>query len=91
MFTHNTSDIIRLVSERTYLTKAQAAAAVKGLIAVITDAAVQRDKVKLRHLGTFEAKDYGPRRSHSVRSKKFINIPAKVRLVFKPAKCLRDI
>lgn len=91
MPTLNTSDIIRLVSERTYLTKAQAEVAVKGLIAVITDAAVQRDKVKLRHLGTFEAKDYGPRRSHSVRSGKTVEIPARVRLIFKPTKRLRDI
>lgn len=91
MFTHNTSDIIRLVAERADLTKGQAEVAVKALIAVITDAAVQRDKVRVRHLVTFEARDYGPRRAHSVRSNKVIDIPARVRLVFKPAKCLRDI
>lgn len=91
MTTHNTSDIIRLVSERTDLTKGQAEIAVKAFVGIITDAAVQRDKVKLRNLGAFEAKDYGPRRSHSVRSNEVIEIPARVRLVFKPAKRLRDI
>lgn len=91
MSTLNTSDIIRHISQHTFLNKTQAAVAVKGMIAFITDAAVQRDKVSVRHLGTFESKDYGPRRSHSVRSNEVIEIPARVRLVFKPAKCLRDI
>jgi len=91
MFTHNTSDVVARMAETTGLTKGQADIAVKALVAIITDAAIQREAVKLTNLGVFKTAERKARVGRNPLTGEPVEIPAKVVMVFRPTKHLRDI
>jgi len=90
-FTHSTKDLVAKIAEKSGLNKASSEAAVKALISIITDAAVQREDVKLHGLGVFKTVERKARVGRNVRTGLPVEIGARVALVFRPAKHLKDI
>lgn len=66
-------------------------ALIKKLVSLLNDGAVNREKIHLHGLGTFWVRDMKPRKGRNPKTGKTVDIPAKLRLVFTPAKHLKDI
>ena len=64
---------------------------IKGLIDLLNDSAVNREQVYLHGLGAFKVQDMKARKGRNPKTMEEIAIPAKLRLVFTPAKHLKDI
>lgn len=88
---HNTDAVARRMSEITPFGKPAAETAIKALVAIITDAAISREDVKIQRLGTFKVKETKARKGRNPKTGEVIDIPARVKLTFIPAKALRDI
>ncbi|GIV23102.1 MAG: HU family DNA-binding protein [Bacteroidia bacterium] len=83
-------ELVRAVSEQTGLTRTDAAAAVEAFIEVMKKALLQGETVTLRNFGTFRLKYQRPRKGRIIRTGKEIQIPARVRLSFQPARHLSE-
>ena len=91
MFVHNTSDIVNQLAEKVGMRKDDAKTVVDALIGLIIDSAVQRIPVRLHGLGTFQTVDRKARKARDIKSKQMVEVPARVALVFRPTKHLRNI
>lgn len=65
--------------------------AIGAFIDCISHYAANRERVYLHGLGTFSVKDMKARKGRNPKTMEEIAIPAKLRLVFTPAKHLKDI
>lgn len=88
---HNTDAVTRRMGEITPFGKPACEVAIKALVAIVTDAAINREEVKIRNLGTFKVKDVAARKGRNPKTGEVIDIPARVKLTFIPVKALRDI
>ncbi len=86
----NKTELIAAVAEKADLKKVEAEKAVNAVIAAITEAMVENDKVQLVGFGTFEVRERAAREGLNPRSGEKIQIPASKVPAFKAGKSLKD-
>jgi len=86
----NKNELIAAVAEKASLTKKDAAAAVDAMIASITEALANNDKVQLVGFGTFEVKERAARTAKNPRTGETVEVPAAKVPSFKAGKALKD-
>lgn len=86
----NKTELIAAVAEKAELKKVDAEKAVNAVIATITDAMKENDKVQLVGFGTFEVRERAAREGKNPRSGEKIQIPASKVPAFKAGKSLKD-
>lgn len=83
-------ELVNVVANAAEITKKQAEAAVNGVLAAITEALKDGDKVQLIGFGTFEVKDVAEREGRNPKTGEAITIPATKKPTFSASKALRD-
>ena len=86
----NKSELIAAVAEKAALSKKDAEKAVNAVVAAVTDALVDGDKVQLVGFGTFETRARGARTGKNPRTGAAIKIAASKVPAFKAGKALKD-
>jgi DNA-binding protein HU-beta len=86
----NKSELIDAVSGKTELTKSQAAGAVDGVIAAVTEALKSGDQVTVVGFGTFLVRRREARAGRNPRTGETIQIKASNVPAFKAGKALKD-
>lgn len=87
----NLSDLVEKVAAAdSKLTKAQAKELVDGVFAAIRDAAVGGEEVALAGFGKFKVQDKPARTGRNPRTGEPVAIAATRKVVFQPAKALKD-
>jgi DNA-binding protein HU-beta len=82
----NKGDLIDRIAERTQLKKAEATDALNAIIAIVSDALKQGDKVTLVGFGSFDVSYRASRKGINPSTQKEINIEDKVSVKFKAGK-----
>ena len=86
----NKSELIAAVAEKAQLSKKDAEKAVGAVVAAVTDALVDGDKVQLVGFGTFEVRARDARTGKNPRTGEVIKIAASKVPAFKAGKALKD-
>lgn len=86
----NKTELIAAVADKAELKKVDAEKAVNAVIAAITDAMKEDEKVQLVGFGTFEVRERAAREGKNPRSGEKIQIPASKVPAFKAGKSLKD-
>ncbi len=86
----NKSELIAAVAEKAALSKKDAEKAVNAVVAAVTDALVDGDKVQLVGFGTFEVRARDARTGKNPRTGEVIKIAASKVPAFKAGKALKD-
>ena len=87
----NISDLVTFVADQDgKITKTQAKALVDSVFAAITSAAVKGDEVSLPGFGKFKVQNKPARTGRNPSTGAAIQIAASKKLVFQPAKALKD-
>ena len=86
----NKTELVAAVAAKAELSKKDAEAAVSAVVASITDALKDGDKVSLVGFGTFEVKTRAARTGLNPRTKEKIKIKASKAPAFKAGKALKD-
>ncbi|MBE6742294.1 MAG: HU family DNA-binding protein [Ruminococcaceae bacterium] len=86
----NKTDLVAAVAAKAEISKKDAEAAVTAVIASITDALADGDKVSLVGFGTFEVKERAARTGLNPRTGEKLSIPASKAPAFKAGKALKD-
>ena len=87
----NISDLVTFVADEDgKITKTQAKALVDSVFAAITSAAVKGEEVSLPGFGKFKVQDKPARTGRNPSTGAAIQIAASKKLVFQPAKALKD-
>ena len=86
----NKTELVAAVAAKAELSKKDAEAAVSAVIASITDALADGDKVSLVGFGTFDVKARAARTGLNPRTKEKIKIKASKAPAFKAGKALKD-
>ena len=84
------ADLITKISEKSELSKKDSEKALNAVIAAITDALTEGDKVQLTGFGTFEVRDKKEKEAINPRTKEKIVVPARKSPAFKAGKALKD-
>lgn len=84
------ADLITKISEKSELSKKDSEKALNAVIAAITDALIEGDKVQLTGFGTFEVRDKKEKEAINPRTKEKIVVPARKSPAFKAGKALKD-
>jgi DNA-binding protein HU-beta len=87
----NKQELVAAVSQKSGLTKKDAAAAVDAFVSVVRDALKKKDTVRLIGFGTFSVRKRAARKGRNPRTKAPINIPERWAPVFKPSSQLREL
>ena len=85
------ADLIRKISEKTDLNKANSERALNACMEGIEESLVNEGKLTLTGFGTFSVKDRKERKGRNPQTGEEINIPASKAVKFRPGKTLRDI
>jgi len=83
-------DIVDIVAGGTGLTKVETAAVVDGIMATITYALGQGERVELRGFGTFCLRERKEKNVPNPRTGKMMHIPHRIVPDFKPSKRLKE-
>ena len=86
----NKADLVAAVAAKAELSKKDAEAAVSAVVAAITDALKDGDKVSLVGFGTFDVRTRAARDGKNPRTGEKINIKAAKAPAFKAGKALKD-
>ncbi len=86
----NKSELIAAVAEQAAMSKKDAEKAVNAVVAAVTDALVDGDKVQLVGFGTFEVRARDARTGKNPRTGEVIKIAASKVPAFKAGKALKD-
>lgn len=86
----NKTELVASVATKAELSKKDAEAAVSAVIASITEALADGEKVSLVGFGTFEVKERAARTGLNPRTKEKIEIPASKSPAFKAGKAFKD-
>ncbi len=86
----NKSELVAAVAEQAAISKKDAEKAVNAVVAAITDALVDGDKVQLVGFGTFEVRARDARTGKNPRTGEVIKIAASKVPAFKAGKALKD-
>ncbi|MGN1101630.1 MAG: HU family DNA-binding protein [Huintestinicola sp.] len=84
------ADLITKIAEKSELSKKDSEKALNAVIAAITDALTEGDKVQLTGFGTFEVRDKKEKEAINPRTKEKIVVPARKSPAFKAGKALKD-
>ena len=84
-------DLIRKISEKTDLNKANSERALNACMEGIEESLVNEGKLTLTGFGTFSVQDRKERKGRNPQTGEEINIPASKAVKFRPGKTLRDI
>ena len=84
------ADLITKIAEKSELSKKDSEKALNAVIAAVTDALVEGDKVQLTGFGTFEVRDKKEQEAINPRTKEKIIVPARKSPAFKAGKALKD-
>ena len=84
------ADLITKIAEKSELSKKDSEKALNAVIAAVTDALVEGDKVQLTGFGTFEARERAARKGINPLTKAPIDIAASVVPAFKAGKGFKD-
>ena len=84
------ADLITKIAEKSELSKKDSEKALNAVIAAVTDALVEGDKVQLTGFGTFEVRDKKEKEAINPRTKEKIIVPARKSPAFKAGKALKD-
>lgn len=84
------ADLINAIAEKSELSKKDSEKALNAVIAAVTDALVEGDKVQLTGFGTFEVRDKKEKEAINPRTKEKIIVPARKSPAFKAGKALKD-
>ena len=85
------ADLITKIAEKSELSKKDSEKALNAVIAAVTDALVEGDKVQLTGFGTFEQRQRNARTGCDPRTGNTIEIPASKVPAFKAGKGFKDI
>jgi len=85
------ADLIRKISEKTDLNKANSERALNACMEGIEESLVNEGKLTLTGFGTFSVQDRKERKGRNPQTGEEINIPANKAVKFRPGKTLRDI
>ena len=83
-------ELVNKITEKSNLSKKDAATALTALTDVITEALKAEGKVAIPSLCTFEIKERAARTGHNPRTGETVEIAAKKVPAFKPAKALKE-
>ena len=86
----NKTDLVNVVAAETNLTKKDSEAAVNAVIAAITNALKNGDKVQLIGFGNFEVKNVAEREGRNPKTGETIKIAASKKPAFTASKALKD-
>jgi integration host factor subunit beta len=84
------ADLVDSIAARTALPKDVVAACVQLILASISDALLQGDKVEIRGFGSFRTRHRGPHLGRNPRTGEPVEVPAKRVPYFTPGKLLRE-
>ncbi len=84
------ADLITKIAEKSELSKKDSEKALNAVIAAVTDALVEGDKVQLTGFGTFGVRDKKEKEAINPRTKEKIIVPARKSPAFKAGKALKD-
>ena len=84
------ADLINAIAEKSELSKKDSEKALNAVIAAVTDALVEGDKVQLTGFGTFEVRDKKEKEAINPRTKEKVLVPARKSPAFKAGKALKD-
>ena len=84
------ADLITKIAEKSELSKKDSEKALNAVIAAITDALTEGDKVQLTGFGTFEVRDKKEKEAINPKTKEKIKVPARKSPAFKAGKALKD-
>lgn len=87
----NKADLIKSISEKSYLTKADAEKALNAFIESVEEALVIGDRVQLVGFGSFEVRERAARKGRNPQTNKEITIKASKAPVFRSGKALKDL
>ncbi|MBB1089071.1 HU family DNA-binding protein [Lysobacter sp. SG-8] len=86
----NKAELIEAVAEAAELSKTDAAAAVDGVVSVVTKALKKGDTVTLVGFGTFQVRKRAARQGRNPKTGETIKIKASKNPAFKAGKALKD-
>jgi len=86
----NTIDLAERVAEAHGLTKTQAKSVVEDVLKGIAEAAAKGEEISLNGFGKFKVQDKPAREGRNPSTGEKIKIAASKKLVFQPAKALKD-
>lgn len=86
----NKNDLVRAIANKVGITLKDAAAALDGTIAAITDALNEGDKIQISGFGTFEIKEKAAREGINPKTGEKIKIAASKIPAFKFGKAYKD-
>jgi DNA-binding protein HU-beta len=86
----NKAELIEKVVGRTGLSKKDVSVVVDGLVKEITESLAKKEKITIVGFGTFQTREYQPRKGRNPQTGEEISIPGKTGPVFKPGKGLKE-
>jgi len=87
----NKKQLVEQMSDRLVMTKVTATAILDFILDTIKDQLRNQEEVSIGGFGTFKVKNMKARQGRNPKTGELLEIPAKSKLVFKPAKQLKDI
>jgi DNA-binding protein HU-beta len=87
----NKADLVKSISEKSDLTKADAERALNAFIESVEEALVNGDRVQLVGFGSFEVRERAARKGRNPQTNKEITIKASKAPVFRSGKALKDM
>jgi DNA-binding protein HU-beta len=82
--------LIKTLADKSELSKKQAGQVLDDLINIIVSSTKKGDRISISGFGIFELKHYKARQARNPQTGETINVPAKKKFRFKPAKALKD-
>ena len=86
----NKTDLAAKIAETLDIPKTKAADAVSVLVALMTDALIKGEQVRIADFGTFEIRERSARMGRNPKTGETVNIPASKSVGFKASKKLKD-
>jgi len=86
----NKNELIAAAAKASGVSKKNTAAVLDALLAQITDAVANGEKVQIMGFGTFETRERGERTSRNPRTGEPVSVPASKSPVFKPGKAFKE-
>ena len=86
----NKTDLAAKIAETLDIPKTKAADAVSVLVALMTDALIKGEQVRIADFGTFEIRERSARMGRNPKTGEAVDIPASKSVGFKASKKLKD-
>ncbi|MCS7189168.1 MAG: HU family DNA-binding protein [Bacteroidia bacterium] len=83
-------ELVRAISERTGLSRTDAAAALEAFITVVQESLVNGEPITLRGFGSFNLKFQRARKGRVIHTGQAITIPPRLRVAFQPSNQLQS-